>query len=404
MKRNISCGLKYQYPYCLEKVNMVSHRVIIPTTLISIILLVPFSPISSIFLCVIFSLFLPTVKNKYLILFILSILSFDLAVIYSAKNFHGTASDFEIYYQFYQNILHNKSENIVDVFFKEGNHFEPLYYITNTTISLLLGESTEINFSIIFNFISIYSIAISIFIYSSKFTIKNLLFLIVLTLFISKIGSITLFWRQSLSAAFIILFLSYNGYKKYIFLFIAIGFHISSIVVAPLCYLILKKKKSNFLFIFLIIIAFFWPIFGKNILLLVGYILNPSKNYFFTNNMDYPYFLDTLKTIVFSVPIILLYRLQTIKKEPDPIFYTLLLEILILIAFATTPHFFRIIYPISVVIIYLHTVILMLKLKNISFVFSLFFIILINFFRLTSDELSFQFPLYSLSPFYYLYT
>ncbi|WP_272672798.1 EpsG family protein [Providencia sp. PROV037] len=382
---------------------MFSHRVIIPTTLISIILLVPFSPISSVFLCVLFSLFLPTVKNKYLILFILAILSFDLAIIYSAKNFHGDASDFEIYYQFYQNILHDQSVNIVDVFFKEKSHFEPLYYITNFIISLLLGELSEINLSILFNFISIYSIAISVFIFSSKYTIKNLLFLVVLTLFISKIGSMTLFWRQSLSAAFIILFLSCNGFKKYIFLLVAIGFHVSSIVVAPLCYLILKKKKSNVLFIVLIMFAFVWPILGKNILLLVTHILNPSENYFFTNNMDYPYFMDTLKTIVFSIPIVLLYRLETIKKEPEPIFYTLLLEILILIAFATTPHFFRIIYPISVAIIYLHTIILMLKLKNISFVLSLFFIILINFFRLTSDELSYQFPLYSLTPFYYLY-
>ncbi len=271
----------------------------------------------------------------------------------------------------------------------------------NTIIAYFFGKLTEVQYSILLNFICIYSVFLSLIKYASSFTIRNILFLIVITIFISKIGSITLFWRQSLAASFIILFLYFNGTKRFIFLALATGFHFSSIIVAPLCYLILNKKKNNYIYLLLILIAFIWPILGKSILQSILNLLASTKNHFFTNDMDYPYFLDTLKTIVFSIPILIFYKLQTLKKNSDPIYYILMLEILILIAFGTTPHFFRIIYPIAIVIIYFHTTLILLKLNKYYFLLSLFFLVFVNFFRLTSDELSFQFPLYSLTPFYY---
>lgn len=373
----------------------------IPILLSLLVFTIPFSPITSIFICLLFSLSLPEAKNKYLILLITAILSFDFAVIYSAKNFHGGATDFEIYYQFYESILYSKTTNFLDALLNNSSHFEPLYYLINTIIIYFFGKLTEVQYSILLNFICIYSVFLSLIKYSSSFTVKNILLLIVITVFISKIGSITLFWRQSLAASFIILFLYFNGTKRYIFLALATGFHFSSIIVAPLCYLILNKKKNNYTYILLILIAFIWPILGKSILQSILSLLGSTKSHFFTNDMDYPYFLDTLKTIVFSIPIIIFYKLQTLKIKPESIYYTLILEILILIAFGTIPHFFRIIYPIAIVIIYLHTTLVLLKLNEYYFIFSLLFLIFVNFFRLTSDELSFQFPLYSLTPFYY---
>ncbi|WP_174888938.1 EpsG family protein [Candidatus Williamhamiltonella defendens] len=368
-----------------------------------ILILTSLSPIASVFSCVFISLFFPNIKNKGWILFVLFILSFNLSVIYSSKCFYDGSSDFGIYYTFYQNILSKKSEGLIHLLLTDVYHFEPLYCIFNVIIAFIFGRLTEVQYSILLNFISIYSICISTLIYSSKFTINNFLFLIIFSIFISKIGSITLFWRQSLATVFVILFLQKKNLKKYIYLTIATGFHMSSLYVGPLCYFILNfnLKRNKLIYVILIVTAIIWPIFGKNILLHIVNIVGISENSFFVNNYDYPYFLDTLKTIYFSIPIIIFYKLQKLNAQKDPIYYLLVLEVLILLAFGTIPHFFRIIYPIAVVIIYLHTVLVLIKLNKYFFILSFLFILVSNFFRFTSDKFLLQFPQYSLAPFYY---
>ena len=279
----------------------------------------------------------------------------------------------------------------------------------NFILANTFGDLTEVQFSIVMNMICIYGLSISSFIYISKFNIENILFLIVISIFISKIGSITLFWRQSLAAIFIILFLyKKNNLERLIYLMIATGFHLSSIIVAPLCYLILNNKTFNgklrkSIIATLISISILWPVFGKEILVTIVKTIGLSSNTFFINNMDYPYFLDTIKTIIFSIPILILYLIQNIGKPKSLLYNTLLLEILILISISTIPHSFRIIYPISTILIYIHTSLLLIKLNSQFFIFGLFFIFIVNLMRLTSSDLYYQIPLYSTTPFYYFY-
>ncbi|WGL30147.1 EpsG family protein [Pectobacterium brasiliense] len=371
--------------------------------LIASILFIPFSPIVSILFCFVSVISFSTLRSPILVLIYLLIICFDFSVIYSAKDLYGGATDFGIYYQFYNSLL-NDGLGVFDSIIYNGNHFEPLYFIATKILTYILGDVSEVSFSIIMNFICFFSLSItlSIYVYRS-FDVKNMLLLIFLTLFICKIGSITLFWRQSLAAAFMLLVFSFSGTKKYFFWALAFGFHFSSAVVVPVCNYILRKKNySIYFFLSLTAIGFIWVFLGRTFLTTLVSVLGLSRNSFFINDYDFPYYVDAIKTVVFSIPVIVFYYME--NKDPenrDKYFNVLLAEIFIIMAFSTVPHFFRIIYPLAVILLYAKTVYLMLKLKDISFYLCLFYMSGLGFVRLLQPDLTYQFYYFSTSPFYY---
>ncbi|MEY0025256.1 EpsG family protein [Providencia rettgeri] len=362
-----------------------------------------YAPIITVFICVLYCILLPKSHSKLIIIPIIINLCLALAILFSSKNFHGGATDFETYYHFYQSILQNINRyGVSGAWVGTYSRFEPLYYILNIIIGVTFGALSEIQFSILMNFICLLFVAISLIKYSSRFNIKNILFVIIFTLFILKTGSLTLFWRQSLAAACIILAITYQNKLRLVWFALSIGFHISSIFVFPISLFCLSQKKPKYYLCFiLLVVAIIWPFIGSSILVNIVNIFGLPSNSFFINDNDYPYFTDSIKTILYSIPVLFFYYIQR-NERTDPIFFILLFEVFFLISFSSIPHFFRIIYPISTIIIYFQTAYLALKLNNIFFITFFILSLFINFFRLTSSELGYQFPFYSTDVVYYL--
>ncbi|EKO3572780.1 EpsG family protein [Vibrio metschnikovii] len=357
-----------------------------------LLLSLSYSPIFSVFLCVLAPLIFSD-KHRVLIAVVGFTLSASLAIIYSGKLLVGANStDFLIYYQYYGEV----SRGIV-----ENDRFGFAYYTLNYFLSFL--DLSEIQFSIVLNFLCIYLNYIAVcFFLKKKHPECSFFIIVVISCFIFKVGSLTLFYRQGLASAFIIFALSETSKLKTLFFYvIAISFHKTSFFIFPFCYLILRNNYDYRYLLLPFIFALSWLFFITKFIHYLPDKIYSLMRFSLNTQLQLMHLIDPIKTVIYFIPILFVWLFFFRRSKINSV-RPLLFIVLFVLILAPIPHSFRIIFPFSVVLISLYGAILMTKIKS---YFPLIYILLLFFgmYRFISDDLSVQYELVGNSPFYYMF-
>ncbi|WP_249688112.1 EpsG family protein [Pectobacterium polaris] len=363
-----------------------------------------YSPILSAGILIVSSLILYNNRNFILTTIYFFILSVSLASIYSYQT-KDDATDFLIYYQYYHTVFNSFS-------FSDSS-FEPGYYVLNKVISEF-GLISEIGFSIVMNTIIFMANYFSLYFFISKKypEIRNFFLVLMLSFVLMKLGSLALLWRQSLALPFLISILAVNNKPGKVILFLlAISFHYSSIIIAPLVYYIdsltLSKRK---LITFILPVGFLWSVgLGSSIhSILPGFISNKLAFSLIEPRLEY--FMDAVKTIIFFIPVFILISLdfllnkgfvkaRGLTKESSIIIFVFLF----IMSFSLVPHSFRFIYPLSVSLISIYSVVFLNRIKNMALYYFIFCVLIIlSFSRFILLDTVVGYELFYSSPFGFL--
>ncbi|MUK49034.1 EpsG family protein [Aliivibrio fischeri] len=305
----------------------------------------------------------------------------------------SSATDFNIYYNYYVGFLNYGNDFIY------ANRFLSGY--SNLTHLISLFELTEIQFAILMNFICLYFTFISTYILMHyKYNVNNFCAVLFMAFFLMKVGSISLLWRQTIACSFILLMLAMDSKLiRLILIGIASSFHVTSLFIAPLVLFIMSVERDK-----LIKINKVLPVFGVGAFILfpVFYNVIGIGNSFFSVSLEYYYFLDVIKTALFSIIFILFsFGHKGIYKNKD---YTIMLFVVIFqFSFFFIPHGFRLIYPLSVCISSLIISVLLVRMPtNMTFLgYHIFFVA--GFLRFLNDQYQVQYSLYNTEALYYLF-
>ncbi|PST85895.1 hypothetical protein C9I86_16805 [Photobacterium sp. NCIMB 13483] len=357
-----------------------------------IVLLYVYSPLVSVFGCIVYSIYNGNSSSKIVIISYGFILSLSLATLYSGKLLTTAgSSDFLIYFQYYK--------LIIDGALFSDFRFEYGYFVLNNILSFF--DLNEIEFSIVMNFITIFLNYVAVyFVIIKQYKCKNILLILILSCFLFKIGSLTLLWRQSIACAFIIFALFSKGkFNQAIFFIIAISFHTSSIVIFPIVYFIINYRLKKIYFLIVIFIGVTWQLFLGDIVfsMLPSVLANKLNISLRTGSLLY--FMDGVKTVIYFIPILVVCFINGNRSKE---FNILLFTVIFILFSATITHAFRIIFPLSVVLSAMYASILLVRDNNKNFIALFIIIMLAGFARFFVSNIDLQFDYVGIVPFYFL--
>ncbi|QHQ15007.1 hypothetical protein GMW39_03430 [Pectobacterium parmentieri] len=363
-----------------------------------------YSPILSAGILIVSSFVLYNNRGFTLTTIYFFILSLSLASIY-AYQIKDNATDFLIYYQYYYTVF--------DSFSFSDSSFEPGYYILNKVMSEF-GIMSEIEFSIVMNTIVFMANYFSLYFFISKKypDIRNFFLVLMLSFILMKLGSLALLWRQSLALPFLISILAVSNKPGKIILFLlAVSFHYSSIIIAPLVYYIDSLTVSKRKFITIILpVGFLWSVgLGSSIhSILPGFISNKLAFSLIEPRLEY--FMDAVKTIVFFIPVFVFIFFdfsfkkgfvhnRSLAKESSMIVFIFLF----IMSFSLVPHSFRFIYPLSVSLISIYSAVFLNRIKNMAlYYFILCVLIILSFSRFVFLDTMMEYDFFYSDPFGFL--